>query len=119
MQKTGTPTVVPAIMRSVTKLMQKKEFAEGGVPFEILINHVRVFEGQTITSQNIEALLSREGRGFLRRSKSSISLLDGVQPADLPELVRISEGEAGKRRRGMVSRQVGNAHEYGKRRKEG
>lgn len=119
MQKTGTPTVVPALMRSLTKLIQKKEYAEDGVPFETLINHVRVFEGQTITARNIESFMSREGRGFLRRSKSSVSLLEGVVPADLPELVSIAEGEAGRRRRGMVSRQVGRAHEYGRKRKEG
>lgn len=117
MKKTGTPTVVPAIMRSVAKLIQKKEFAEG-IPFDTLIAHVRVFEGQTITPKNIEAMLSQEGRGFLRRNKSGVSLLDGVLPADLPELVHISESEAGRRRRGMVSRQVGNAHEYGRKRKE-
>jgi hypothetical protein len=118
MKKTGTPTVVPAIMRSFTKLIQKKEFAEG-VPFDTLIRHVQVFEGQTITERNITSFMSREGRGFLRRNDSSVSLLEGVVPADLPELVSIAEGEAGRRRRGMVSRQVGQAHEYGRKRKEG
>lgn len=106
MQKTGTPTVVPAIMRSLTKLMQKKEFAEG-IPVDTLIAHVRVFEGQNISKDNIEAFLSREGRGFLRRNGFSVSLQDGVQPQDLPDLVGIVEREAGKRRRSTGSREVG------------
>ena len=109
MQKTGTPTVVPAIMRSVTKLMQKKEFAEG-VPFDTLIRHVQVFEGQTITVRNIESFMSREGRGFLRRSDSSVSLLEGVHAEDLPDLVAIVEKEAGRRRRATGSKEVAVAH---------
>lgn len=106
MQKAGTPTVVPAIMRSVTKLLQKKEFAEG-IPFETLIRHVRTFEGQEIAKANIEAFMSREGRGFLRRVGSSVSLQEGVQAQDLPDLVAIVEREAGRRRRSTGSKEAG------------
>jgi hypothetical protein len=120
MAKKETSTMAPAVMRTIERLIGKAAYANG-LPPEVIIENLRVFERKDISLQMLSNIIGREGKGIFRRKakgNNDILLKADVTIEDLKEFRETIEKEAGARRPLRQSREIGELNGYHGRGKE-